>query len=232
MKNYDEVILGLLVVLAEQTGEHLSEPRLRLFASELLSAGHNAEDVANALRRLFRRVKRFPSIAEIEEEMGVATASVADEGRMIAATIYTAVQRYGSLPPDNRDTSEAIRLAVGPAVWELISKLGGWNSIVEQAGAHDPGTFSAQVRELATAYLKSGVIEIGKVPDHLPSGFDALAMAKRAREAALPTAEVKTVLPPAERAKLQTTLEGLKLERAKLLAAKHAQEGTAETGGA
>ena len=197
-------LMILLALLAEQAGEQVSETRIEFIARKLLPLG--PEKVCAALERMLESARRFPTVADIKGEMGIIEPSPRDEAMMLAETLISAVRKYGDLPPGHFQGALAIERAIGPAAWALAIKLGGWNSVVDRIGENQ-SAFRAQARDVAEAYLKSGIIERGKVPASLPSHSNALDNVRVERPA----------LPPKDKSHLETKLVELRAERARLL---------------
>jgi len=161
-----------LALLAEQSGEKVSEMRLK-FATEKLGV-YDPDQVCAALEKLLESSRRFPTIAEIKKEMGVAEPTGRDLGTRIANLIIQAMGKYGSL--NSVKQTEAIKLAIGPVAWDITNKMGGWNMCCDRA-ADNMTAFIAQTRDLVESYSASGLIEDGDIPATLPSLGEALQIA-------------------------------------------------------
>jgi len=170
-------IMIRLALLAEQSGEKVSEVRLEYTAEKLFPLG--CADVCAALEKLLESSRRFPTIEEIKRAMGLAEPTGRDLGNRIANLIIRAMGKYGSLNSDKH--REAVRLAVGPVVWDIVDKLGGWNLCCDRA-ADNMTSFIAQARDLVESYSLSGLIEGGEIPDSLPSLGRALEIAESQRQ--------------------------------------------------
>lgn len=166
-------IMIRLALLAEQSGEKVSEVRLEYTAEKLFPLG--CADVCAALEKLLESSRRFPTIEEIKRAMGLAEPTGRDLGNRIANLIIRAMGKYGSLNSDKH--REAVRLAVGPVAWDIADKMGGWNLCCDRS-ADNMAAFIAQTRDLVESYSASGMIEAGAVPDFLPSLGQALVIAE------------------------------------------------------
>lgn len=172
--NGSREIIQMLVILGETTKETLSQERIAFMVSEL--EPHGADKVLVALKGLIRSAKRFPTICEVEEAMGLAQATSRDAALMLADRVFDGVARYGELSCGNTRGARAIEMALGPAAWELVMRQGGWNTVVDRAA--EGGIFKAQLRDAADSYLKCGVIDRNDlVTEKLPSHFQALQAA-------------------------------------------------------
>ena len=166
-------IMIRLALLAEQSGEKVSEVRLEYTAEKLFPLG--CADVCAALEKLLDSSRRFPTIEEIKTAMGIsdpAPLTVRDIGTQIANLLIEAMGKYGTL--NSARQTEAIKIAVGPAAWEIAAKLGGWDLCCERAG-ENPMAFVAQARDLAEAYRST--IKSADLPSALPSLSAALDLA-------------------------------------------------------
>lgn len=170
-------VLMMLAMLAEQSGEVVSETRLDYVGQRLLQLG-TPNEVCAALEALIESSRRFPTVAEVREAMGVADPTARDAALMLADRVLAGVSRYGELQPGNVKGARAIERALGPAAWELVLRQGGWNAVVDRAG--QAGTFKAQLRDAAESYLKCGIINRDDVTSkRLPSHYEALAAAEK-----------------------------------------------------
>jgi hypothetical protein len=165
-------ILALLALLAESSGENVTEARLSFTASRLTDL--DPEKVCAALSELLESARRFPTVAEIKAKMGIKEVTELDEARLVADRILEGVPKYGSVSGENRRSSAAIELAMGEACWTVIRRFGGWNLIVDLAGENMSG-LRAQLRDAASTYLSTGIIDRGNIPrDPVPTFSVAL----------------------------------------------------------
>lgn len=88
-------IMIRLALLAEQSGEKVSDTRLKFTAEKIFPFG--ADDVCRALEKLLESSRRFPTIQEIKFAMGVAEPTGRDLGTRVANTMIEAMGKYGSL---------------------------------------------------------------------------------------------------------------------------------------
>lgn len=172
-------VLMLLAMLAEQSGETVSETRIDFVGRRLLEVGSTTE-VCKALQRLVDSARRFPTVAEVRAEMGQSDATPRDEAMMIADVVTQALSRFGWLQPSYVEGAKAREIAVGPTAWALINRQGGWNAALERFGENQ-AAFRAQLRDAAEVGLKTGTIERGQAPARVPSPFEALELAKAQR---------------------------------------------------
>lgn len=166
-------IMVRLALLAEQSGEKVSETRLEFTAEKLLQFGE--DKVCFALEKLLESSRRFPTIAEIKKEMGIAEPTGRDLGTHVANLMIQAMGKFGSLNSAKQAT--ALKLALGDAVWDVVERLGGWNLCCDRAGENVP-SFIAQTRDLVESYASTGMLSFEQLPKALPSLHDAFKMAE------------------------------------------------------
>jgi hypothetical protein len=166
-------IMIRLALLAEQSGDKVSETRLEFTAEKLFEYGH--EKVCAALEKLLESSRRFPTIAEIKTAMGVAEPTGRDLGTHVANLMIQAMGKFGSLNSVKQST--ALKLALGDAVWDIVERLGGWNLCCDRAG-ENISSFVAQTRDLVESYSGTGMLSFEQVPKALPSRQDAWKMAE------------------------------------------------------
>lgn len=138
-------IIGMLAILAEQCSERASDQRLAWMASKL--APHGLKPCAEAIESLMSSARRFPTVAEIEKEMGVGSASLDPEdiGREVADRIYAAIGRFGQ----TKNGRERVWEYIGPIGVELVRLLGGWEYVCANTLEKDASIHKAQWRESA-----------------------------------------------------------------------------------
>lgn len=160
-------ILVILRLIAEQSGEGVSDARLKFVSERLLPYG--TERVCDALTKLLDSSRRFPTVDEVRTAMGEASLSGRDVGMQIANLLLDGVRRFGEAT--NPRTAAAIERALGETAWRVVTALGGWNAVVEAAaGEH----FRAQVRDLVDSLVKTGGLVVDCLPASLPSLANAL----------------------------------------------------------
>lgn len=160
-------ITVLLRHLAEQAHETVSDARMALVAERLMPYG--SERVCEALVKLLDSSRRFPTVDEVRAAMGEATASGRDIGMQVANLLLDGVRRYGEAT--NPRTAAAIERALGETAWRVVTALGGWNAVVEAAGADH---FRAQVRDLVDSLSRTAGFAVDRLPAALPSLSAAL----------------------------------------------------------
>lgn len=220
-RNNRTYLLMLLAMLAEQSGENVSETRIEFVARRLMELAP-LPDLCRAIEKMLDSARKFPTVEEVKRALGKVDPSAADEGRLLSETLASAVAKYGSLQPGNVKGALAIEQAIGPAAWEVVLRAGGWNTIVDRMG-ENASAFRAQMRDLATSLLETGAIPRGKVPEKLPS-----------HAASLTAVANHPQLEACERAELEKKLEAAKTKRTLLLMQREHEEekarGPAEEG--
>jgi hypothetical protein len=210
METSDDIFMRL-AALAQQSGENVSEFRLNFTVQKLLPLG--ADRVCRALERLLETAKRFPTVAEVKAEMGESELTMEDEARMIVERIAKAVGQFGEIPPGNKVTPGAVRLAIGEAAWDVVGKSGGWNAVTARLGENEVAT-RAQLRDITAVYLRTGEIERGTLPPAMAAS-EALDASTKQHRLLLPEAPKMT---ESERLLLEARLVDLKQQRADELA--------------
>lgn len=170
-------VLVLLAMLAEQSGETVSPHRIDFTGQRLLALA-GPDVVAQALTKMLESARRFPTVAEVRAEMGMSDPTPKDEALIISNAIVAALCKHGWLQPGYTVGAKAREIAVGPGAWEVITRGGGWNALLDRLGENE-AALRAQLRDLAEAYLKTGIIERGQLPPaNPPSLYNALEAAK------------------------------------------------------
>lgn len=172
MQPSEKKVLVLLALLAEQSGDKVSEARLDFIAEELCALG--AEKACVALKKLLESARRFPTVAEVKAEMGLGEPTTRDVGNMIAGVIVQAISRVGV--PVGPKGQAALDDMLGPAARIVVQKLGGWAMVVDQAG-ENLTALKAQIRDLAEAYTRTGEIDPAEIPKEVPAYSAALEIA-------------------------------------------------------
>lgn len=169
MQASEKKVLSLLALLSEQSGEKVSPARLEFLAETLCEISPDKAVVA--LKKLLESARRFPTVAEVKAEMGMAEPTARDIGNEIAGLIVNTMARVGiPVGPSGVRIRDDM---LGPAALFVVDKLGGWPAVVEQAG-QNLTALKAQVRDLAESYVKTGHIHAKDIPSSLPSYGQAL----------------------------------------------------------
>lgn len=188
-------LLLLLAVMAEQSGEPVSEMRIEMVARRLEPLGIDA--VCQALEKLVDSSRRFPTVAEVKAAMGLTDISDEDRAREVGERIYAGIARFGSLLPGSASAArrwQEIEAFLGPIGTEVVRMQGGWNALCELATNANAPTLKSQWRELAGVLVRKAKAGDLETP---PSFAAALPAAVRHEIKAL---EAKfTPFPPARR---------------------------------
>ncbi len=189
-------VVGLLLILAEQTKESLSPERVEYIATELSALPGN--QLHTALRKLIREARRFPTIAEIEEAMGIKGISDASRAAEAAARIEGAIVKFGSA--GGHEKFKRQQEYMGELAWLVVERSGGYQHLCDTVDNDNLSTMKAQWRGVATALCDSsraGSLDLAPV---LPEGPVSNLIAKLADGADM-------------RLKDQARLEGLREQR-------------------
>jgi len=172
MKSMRDVMVRLSM-LADQSGEKVSDARLEFTAERILPFG--ADNVCAALETLLDSSRRFPTVEEIKKVMGFGERTGRDLGNHIANLLIQAMGKFGAMTPGNFKQAKAIEIALGGA-YEIVNRMGGWNLCCDRAGESLPH-FIAQTRDLVESYSGTSVLDKSKIPDALISRDDAFRLA-------------------------------------------------------
>lgn len=179
-----ERIIVILAMFAEASGEKVSKERLK-FTAERLMALEQTGDVVQALARMLESSRRFPTVAEVKAEMGVADATPRDEANQIADRIIAAMGKFGEIPPGNVTTARALEHALGESAWTCVERMGGWTMLLDRA-SENVGVLRAQIRDTAEGYIRTGIIERGRICNRSLNMREALAEVKQLELGAVP----------------------------------------------
>lgn len=164
-------LIALLGLFAQISGQTVGRELIEFTARKLIPLG--VPEVCEALERMLETGRKFPTVAEVKAEMGIAEPTAKDVGLRLADTIFNAIAKYGEIPPGNLKTAAAVENALGPAVWSVVTRQGGWNAVVQRAGENQ-GVYRAQLRDLGESYARSGIIDPASLPARIPSLGTAL----------------------------------------------------------
>jgi hypothetical protein len=169
--DHSKKLIALLVLMAEQSGEKVSDPRMEFMVRRLLPLG--ADRVCHALEGLLETSRRFPTVAEVKTAMGITEQTDEDKGREVGERMWAALCRWGS----QMSRWDEIAGYIGPIGVEVVKMQGGWQAICEVATNDQAATFKAQWRGLAAVLAAKGERGVDEVPDFtaLPSGIVELA---------------------------------------------------------
>ncbi len=156
-------IMQRLFLLAEQSGEKVSETRIEFITREVVDA---KGDIVSALERLLRKSRRFPTVKEILAEAGTLQTDE-DAGREVGERIWNAICRHGSQRFD-------LKSVLGEVGSRVVQMQGGWQSICDTATYDNASQLKAQWRELAEVLIRKA--RSGDL-DALPK-FDAIQGSK------------------------------------------------------
>lgn len=150
-------IMKMLAMLADQTGEKVSQERSDFYAERLLPLG--ADQVCEALSRMLETCRRFPTVGEIKSEMGVGEPTDDDKGREVAERIYNAIVRIGSINGTGehaKQRRDKLAEMLGPVGHTVVEMQGGWNRLCEVVMEENATTWKAQWREFAAVIIRRG----------------------------------------------------------------------------
>lgn len=145
----------LIVGLAAYYGHQIDEFVVGMYAEDLVDLP--LENVLRAAReiRLDPKNTRFPLPAVIREK-ACPKVNDTDVARDVAARIFKAIGRHGHNWSDKDKNWPAEPIAeLGELGFEVAKRLGGWCRICELSAEVNPGTFMAQLRDLAEATIKA-----------------------------------------------------------------------------
>ena len=114
--------MALLKMMASRSGDNIS-PALLDFTARKLAAIGDDERVCAALEALLETGRRFPTVGEVKELLGLKPPSPDDKGREVADRIYFALSKPWKVK--RRDDY------VGPIGVEIVNLNGGWARLGE-----------------------------------------------------------------------------------------------------
>lgn len=155
-----ENIAALLAILAEQSGENVSENRVNFTFGRLQE--FPPAKVCEALLSLIETSRRFPTVGEIKNRMGMGEPTERGEAVMIVDRIFAGMRKFGAEPPSAR-VMDQLRAFIGEGAWRVVNSNGGWQLVCERAG-ENASALTAQIRDSAEAMIRCGQIEFGKTP--------------------------------------------------------------------
>lgn len=204
-------VVGLLTVIAEQCGEQVSPQRLAFVAGEILK--HNATKVSETLLIMMRSARRFPTVHEIEEAMGVeSTPRYEEKARLMLAAIFGAIAKYGQVLPGNDTKLRRIEVTIGTAACALVMHCGGWNRVVDRLSREDESTVSAQMRELAVSLMHEDWFKFAEPVPTFEEAKRAVGLVdNQARRALEPATPIRKADPEEAKRRLAQIRQDLKL---------------------
>lgn len=153
-RNYEATFLRMLEFIAESLGKNVTRDFIAYYDERLRKHGY--EKLCVVLQQFADDPKRFPTIRDIEDRLGVGELSDEAKGRDAAARIAAAVGKFGSICGHDPDKLARIREYMGDLAWAIVNAQGGWNQICEVLTPQNTPTHTAQWRELAIAYCAKG----------------------------------------------------------------------------
>jgi hypothetical protein len=155
--NYFEFSMQMLQELGRMHNSHVSPFVLSMYESELEK--HGWDKVANALKQIFKSSKKFPTIAEIETEMGIIKPEARDESDHMAGEIIKAISKFGEY--------QAVKAKehLGDLAWTAIERMGGWGALC-MTDIDQLQTLRAQLRGMCQSVR--AMDSVGRLHEPLP----------------------------------------------------------------
>lgn len=94
----------------------------------------------------------FPSIKEI-------LTAISPELDTQSAAVVAANRIWGAVAAHGWPNARSARGSLGETIWAVVEAAGGWATVCSDANEMDPGTFKAQMRELAKARMLTAPTE-------------------------------------------------------------------------
>lgn len=123
---------------------------------------------------------RFPSIKQILDLLEPKADKEA-EARVIADSIWSAIERFGSL----QSKTHLVRESIGELGWRVVEQMGGWRVVCQIADYDNVGQLKAQWRESIKAHMEL---------DEVKSRREQLGLPASEPKAALPQAEPRPAI--------------------------------------
>lgn len=141
---------SLLAGLGEAFGKEITPFVAEAYHRALSPLGE--ETITKAFYAAVERCRRFPTIVELKELVGISSDPLSGEdmARDAVARIGESVRRFGYCNPDRAKDY------IGELGWRLVERLGGWEAVCNQRSEKDLTVLLAQARELGKVLLKAG----------------------------------------------------------------------------
>ena len=122
---------------------------LDMYAEEFSEAGLTLEQIRYGYLQLRRnpRVTRLPLPAAVIQAVRPELDPI-EEAKELAGTIMQAIAQCGSY------SGTAARNMIGETGWEVVSRMGGWNSLCNSVTHENETHYMAQMRELCLVSVK------------------------------------------------------------------------------
>jgi len=140
-----EKIVGAIEALAAIYGKSLSPAAIAMYASDLLEVG--ADKALPALEVCRRKMRSFPTIADVLAEIPGAVVDELDVARDIGNRIWDAIGRFGWT---NQARAQEF---LGEMGWSVVERMGGWQNLCTM-DSEERGTFVAQARDFAMSRMR------------------------------------------------------------------------------
>lgn len=137
----------ILVGLAEYYGKDITPNQIKMYSEDLLDLTPEELTVAVKCYRTNPENKFFPLPAQLIEEIK-PHMDERDDARDVSNLVIAAVSRYGYTNPKEAEKS------LGSLAWEVIRRMGGWQSLCENLTTANIGMFRAQIRDYAETVSK------------------------------------------------------------------------------
>lgn len=143
--------MAMLAALAQLTNREMTPVISRFYQHAFASLGFAR--VTPVLKDFMRRGK-WPSVAEVESELGQGETSVDERAAEIPHLIESAIRTWGRTNP-----GEAMR-KIGPVGWQIVTESGGWELLCSsiESEAEFP-SLRKLWRDAALAKLKRNPVE-------------------------------------------------------------------------
>lgn len=132
------------------------------------------------LKEVPKHCDRFPSIKQLLELLEPKADKDA-EARIIADSIWSAIERFGSL----QSKTHLVRESIGELGWRVVEQMGGWRVVCQIADYDNVGQLKAQWRESIKAHMEL---------DEVKTRRDQLGLTASEPKAALPQAEARPAI--------------------------------------
>lgn len=193
-KKFIETLKAILPIQAPDFEAH------QLSAWYIVFEKYPSDKVFALLSQLPAVCDRFPSIKQCLDLLEPKADKDA-EARIIADSIWSAIERFGSI----QSKQHLVRESIGELGWRVVEQMGGWRVVCQIADYDNVGQLKAQWRESIKAHMQV---------DEVKARRDALGLDAQPERTALPVPDEKPAIEAPKKVglkvDLRSVLDGIK----------------------